>query len=45
MKMVKRLSDMIAKHQMEKIELHERLKERPQGEILEGTLSSIAVLC
>ena len=34
--MVKRLSEMIAKHQMEKIELHERLKERPQGEIEES---------
>ena len=36
MKMVKRLSEMIAKHKMEKIELHERLKERPQGEIEES---------
>ena len=31
-----RLSEMIAKHQREKIELRERIKERPQGEIEES---------
>ncbi|XP_022804560.1 guanylate-binding protein 6-like [Stylophora pistillata] len=36
MKMMKRLSEMIAKHQREKIELREQLKELPQEEIEES---------